>query len=75
MNRQEMALKLINEADFVNSPKHNNSLAEVLNSYPEGVSDAMICKMLCISQEELICIYKCAILKLRTAYGINDEEI
>jgi hypothetical protein len=74
VNKQDVALKIANDPDFINSPKYNNSLASLLEDNPEGVSDSVICKTLCLSQEELLRIYNCAILKLRMAYGINDEQ-
>lgn len=75
MTKHELAFKIANDPDFINSPKYNNSLASFIEEHPEGVSDSVICKVLCITPEELLCIYKCAILKLRTAYGVDDEQI
>jgi hypothetical protein len=68
--------RLSEDPDYINSAKHNNSLSELLKQNPNGVKDAVICRILCLTPEELQFIYNCAIMKLRTTLGeTNDDEI
>lgn len=52
-------------SDYINSPKHSNSLSVFLKDNPNGVKDKMICKLLDLSQSELDEIFKSAMTKLR----------
>lgn len=72
MNRPEIMQKIENETDFINYSKYNNSLKCLLKEYPTGVSDSVICKVLCLSQTELDQMLKSAIMKLRESVGVDE---
>lgn len=72
MSKSELPIKVATERDFINSPKHDNSLKAFLDEYPDGAKDSVICKALCMTQKELEETYQCAILKLRE--GLNTDE-
>lgn len=72
MNRSEIMEKIQNDTDFINYSKHGNSLKNLLKEYPTGVSDSIICKILCLSQTELDQILKSAIIKLRESVGVDE---
>lgn len=61
--------RIQNEVDFIDAPKYNNSLKTLMEEYPDGVPDKVICKVLHISPETLDGIYKRALKKLKTAMG------
>lgn len=63
--------KIKEDSDFIDSPKFNNSLAELLHKYPDGAPDGLICKVLHLDTKQLDRLYKSAILKLRSYLGKN----
>ena len=65
--------RLSSDPDFIHSVKHNNSLSELLKQNPNGVSDAVICRILCLTPEELQSLYNSAIMKLRTTLGESND--
>jgi hypothetical protein len=50
---------------FINSKKYGHNLYKLIENYPNGVPDKVICRVLQISQEELEAAYKKAIEKLQ----------
>jgi hypothetical protein len=60
--------KIDTEMDYIRSPKYRNSLRLLLDSHPNGVSDDMICRVLCISKEELALTYERILDKLREVF-------
>jgi hypothetical protein len=72
MNKQDLSTKVLRERDFINSPKHDNSLRKFVDEHPDGAKDSVICKALCMTQKELEETYQCAILKLKE--GLNTDE-
>lgn len=73
MDRKQIEFKIAREVDFINSPTLENSLEEFLKKYPNGASDAVICKALLMSQDELDKVTKSAIMKLKAKMGTNNE--
>ena len=63
---EEVKVKIATEPDFINSPKHNDSLREARMEC-SSFSDKAICKMLLISQSELDSTYEQALNALRKA--------
>ncbi len=74
IKRDELFNKISRDSDFINSPKHENSLKLFLEQYPDGAPDAAICKALCITQKELDELYANAILKLREGMVSNGRS-
>ena len=67
-------VRIDTDTDFVDSPKHNNSLKVLIADNPDGVTDRVICKVLRIDQEQLDKIYGRAILKLRENLTSDDAD-
>lgn len=61
--------RIENEVDFVDAPLYNNSMKALLEEYPDGVPDTVICKVMHITPEKLDTIYKRALKKLKIAMG------
>ena len=72
MIKKEDLIRITRDKDFINSPRHENSLLKFMDENPDGAKDAVICKALCMSQKELEETYQCAILKLRE--GMTENE-
>lgn len=66
MNKKIRDKRLDIDADFILSPRHNNSLNKLIGEHPDGVSDVTICRVLDMSKDELTSTYNAAILKLRS---------
>ena len=62
---EELKKRIQNDPNFVNDPRFNNSLEQVLAKYPEGVSAFQKSKMLMLTKEEMEEIYQNIIEKLR----------
>lgn len=73
MIKKEDLIKITRDKDFINSPKHENSLRKFLDQYPSGADDDQICKALCMTKKELEETYQCAILKLREGMTKNER--
>ncbi len=57
--------KLTQEEDYIDCPKFNNSIRQLIEKNPEGVDDETIAKVLNMSSEEVEKIYQNAIKKLQ----------
>lgn len=62
---EEKKLRLTEEEDFIDCPKFNNSLKQLIEKNPEGVDDEMIAKVLSMTTEEVEKTYQNAIKKLQ----------
>ena len=71
MDKNEAIRRAYLEEDFIRYPKADNSLARFVDEYPDGVDDATIARVLCISEEEVRQIYAEALLKLQQAMGVK----
>lgn len=72
MTDRELMIKIRENKDFINSPKYKNSLSNFLEEHPDGASDSIICKALCLSHRELNDIYNSVIQKLQAGMGIDE---
>lgn len=58
-------IRIQTDPDFVYSKKHDYSLESIINSYPSGVPDRIICRILQITDDDLKKIYNSAIMTLK----------
>lgn len=65
--------KIDTEEDFVNCLVLGNSLSRVVETYPNGISNEKIARMLMVEEEDVEKFYQSAILKIRTAMDIKEE--
>lgn len=66
--------RIENEKDFVLSKKHSNSLKRLVDSYPNGVPDNVICRVLQITPEDLQSKYKIALDILKTKIHMTGKN-
>jgi len=71
--KKEESIKISRDFDYIHAPKHSNSLREFLAYYPDGAPDSVICKALCITQQELEDLYNSAITKLKQGMVPNGR--
>lgn len=62
---EEKKLRLMEEEDFIDCPKFNNSIKQLIEKNPEGIDDETIAKILNMSVEEVERTYQNAIKKLQ----------
>ena len=62
---EEKKLRLTEEEDFIDCPKFNNSIRQLIEKNPEGVDDETIAKVLNLTAEEVEETYQNEIKKLQ----------
>jgi dimeric dUTPase (all-alpha-NTP-PPase superfamily) len=61
----EKKLKLTQEEDYIDCPKFNNSIRQLIDKNPDGIDDETIAKVLNMSVDEVEKAYQNAINKLK----------
>lgn len=61
----EKKLKLTQEEDYIDCPKFNNSIKQLIDRNPDGIDDETIAKVLNMSVDEVEKAYQNAINKLK----------
>ncbi len=61
--------KILSDPDYVHSPKHNNSLATLIERYPNGAPDSVIAKILRIKPDQVKTIFEKILTKLKESYN------
>jgi len=61
----EKKLKLTQEEDYIDCPKFNNSIKQLIDRNPDGIDDETIAKVLNMSVDEVEKTYQNAINKLK----------
>ena len=59
-------------SDYIQSPKHGNSLKAFLAEHPTGAADSAICRLLDLNIHELREIFNRALANLKDTFGVND---
>ena len=62
---EEKKLKLAQEEDYIDCPKFNNSIKQLIEKNPDGVDDETIAKVLNMTVEEVEKTYQSAVNKLK----------
>lgn len=75
LGKKDVLRKITQDKDFINSNRYNNSLLSIVQEYPNGVPDRIICRVLKISQKKLDMLYKRAIIKIRKVMKVNVGEV
>ncbi len=70
MDKNDYIKRIMEEEDYIKSPKFNNSLAKFLSEFPEGADNNTIARLLLLTEEEVETIYNEAVSELRS----NLEE-
>lgn len=69
MDKDEIHKKIVEEEDYIRSPKCSNSLTKFLAKNPDGVEDSVIGRLLMISEEKVRELYAEAVKMLRKNMG------
>lgn len=67
-----MQKKINEDEDFINSPKHSNSLAVFEKKHPDGAKDDVIAKALMITEEEFKLQFNSLLDTIRGKMNIED---
>lgn len=66
MEENSVAKKILEDEDFINSKKFNNSLSKMLTKIPDGgVENSVIAKVLLLTEEQVSEIYEESVKILR----------
>jgi hypothetical protein len=65
MDKNELSTRVTKDEDYVRCPKFGNSLTKFTNKNPDGVENAVIARLLLISEDDVERIYAEAVLLLR----------
>ena len=65
---------ILNDPQYINSPKHNNKLKELAALYPNGTPESIACRVLCLTKEEFDIAHSYVIIKLRSAVEGNKDD-
>ena len=73
LKKQQIDIKdaLHNDPDFINCPRFNNSLKNLINHNPDGLTDKRIAQYLMISEEEVVKTYQNIIEKIRQSLKLK----
>lgn len=71
---EDIKALVLNDPLFVNSPKHNNNIYDVIKAYPNGTPESITCRLLCLTPEEFAKLQNSVIMKLRQSLGEDLDE-
>ena len=66
--------RLDSDVDFIDAPKFDNSIKKLLERYPNGVPETVICRVMKLESKEVRAIISGALEKLRAALGGGKDE-
>lgn len=72
MTSEEINQLINKDPDFVNIKRFDYSLDRLLERYPEGAPNKVICQALQMSEEEVEELYKSVLSKLRERMALNE---
>lgn len=67
--KERLRKRILEEEDFIYSPRHANSLKKLVEMNPDGIEDEKISKILLIGQKDLQDIWNSVITKLKQKLG------
>lgn len=73
MDKQEIKKKVLEEEDYIKSPKYSNSLNKFMIRNSRLLTDATIARLLVLSEEEIENIYKDSVERLKKLMAESDE--
>jgi hypothetical protein len=72
MTKIDMQKKIMEDEDYINSAKYDNSLTVFEKKHPEGAKDEVIAKSLMITEEELKLQFEGLLDTVRKKMNIED---
>jgi len=73
-DKERLLHRIRTEEDFVNSPRHGNSLKRVADDNPDGIEDHQAAKMLCCTEKEVKEMYGSAVEMIRSKIASKWED-
>ena len=73
LTKEEIELRLANDADFIDMPRYGNSIQKLLVKHPNGCENGMVAKALHMTPEEVEETFKRAVAKLQESLKIGEE--
>lgn len=74
LTKQEILDLIHNEDTFVNSKRYGYSIDAVMERYPDGAPDNVICSLLELDSDQLDGLHAGIISKLRTLMGVEAKH-
>jgi putative heme iron utilization protein len=65
MDKDEIQKRIVEDEDYIRSPKNSNSITKFLAKNPDGVEDSVIARLLVMTEERVKKIYEEAVKILR----------
>lgn len=65
MDKDEIQKRVLEDTDYIRSPKNSNSITKFLTKNPEGVEDSVIARLLVTSEDRVKKIYEEAVKMLQ----------
>jgi len=65
MDKDEIQKRVLEDVDYIRSPKNSNSITKFLAKNPEGVEDSVIARLLVTSEDRVKKIYEEAVKMLQ----------
>lgn len=70
MNNDDAKRRIFEEEEYIFSKRHNYSLTELEERYPDGCPDNVIASVVMMSEEEVAEAYKQLVLRFRDLMGV-----
>ena len=64
--------RILEETDFCYCPRLSNSISNLIEKNPDGVSNERIAKVLLLTEGDVEEIFESALVKLRASLGVTD---
>lgn len=74
LTKEQILSSIKTDPDFIRSAEFKNSLNELMERYPEGVSDSVIARVLMVNKEKVQEIYEASLKVLKAAIGDGLDE-
>jgi hypothetical protein len=75
VERDSILKKILEEEDFIHSPKHQNSLNKFLAKQENLLENGTIGRVLLIPEEEVERLYQESVIMLRKEMGEDEDDI
>ncbi len=67
MTKDELRVQILENPDFINAPRFENSIKRAISNKPDGFTDKQIAQMLMVDEEEVEKLYQSAIMKIKAS--------
>lgn len=74
MIKDDIKKKILEDRDFINVKRYDFSLKKLLESYPDGVPEELICRALDMTSKEVHDTYLRCVVKLKNAMKVDFSD-